>query len=181
MTNDLRPDEPLDRFLTCAITLIVILLIAIMASACSPRVIETIHTEYRDTTIYKELIRDSLIQVPIPLEKNQAIVNTDDTSHLETSVAVSNAYVTSDGLLHHDLSNRHDATLPAIVPIYYHFTHSVTSSESAQIMTRIVEVEKPLSKIRSLKIGAFWWLLGAVLALGGWTFRKPILKLIRKF
>ena len=44
-----------------------------------------------------------------------------------------------------------------------------------------VKVEKPLSVAQKAKIGAFWWLLGAVLALGAWTFRKPILALLKKF
>jgi len=177
-TNE--PYEPIDRFLTCAIALIVILVFAILVSACSPRVIETIHTEYRDTTIYKELIRDSIIQVPIPLESNQAIVCTDDTSHLETSVAVSDAFVTGDGRLHHTLANRHDATLLAIVPIHYHSTATVAHTETTQIVTRTVEVEKPLSKWKSWQLAAFPWLLGLLGLAGLWTFRKPILRIFAK-
>lgn len=42
-----------------------------------------------------------------------------------------------------------------------------------------VKVEKPLSAWKSAKIGAFWWLVAALLALLIWTFRKPILKLIK--
>lgn len=43
-----------------------------------------------------------------------------------------------------------------------------------------VKVEKPLSFGQSVKIRAFWWLLGIALALGLWTFRKPLLRLITK-
>lgn len=42
-----------------------------------------------------------------------------------------------------------------------------------------VQVAAPLSFAQRAKIGAFWWLFGAVLALGAWVFRKPILKMIR--
>lgn len=42
-----------------------------------------------------------------------------------------------------------------------------------------VKVEKPLSAWKSAKIGAFWWLVAALLALLIWTFRKPILNLIK--
>lgn len=42
---------------------------------------------------------------------------------------------------------------------------------------KIVQVEKPLSAWRTFKIGAFWWLLGAVVLLLLWTFRKLIFKL----
>lgn len=37
-----------------------------------------------------------------------------------------------------------------------------------------VKIEKPLSRWQSLKIGAFWWLCGAVVLLLLWTFRKLI-------
>jgi len=37
-----------------------------------------------------------------------------------------------------------------------------------------VEVEKPLSWWQGFRIDAFWWLLGAVVALLLWTFRKLI-------
>ena len=43
-----------------------------------------------------------------------------------------------------------------------------------------VKVEKELSAGQKAKIGAFWWLLGLVAALGAWTFRKPLLSLITK-
>ena len=43
--------------------------------------------------------------------------------------------------------------------------------------TKIVEVEKPLSGWRKWQIGAFWWLVGAVVLLLLWTFRKLIFKL----
>lgn len=42
-----------------------------------------------------------------------------------------------------------------------------------------VKVEKPLSAWKSFQIAAFWWLLGAVIALLAWIFRKPILKLLK--
>lgn len=45
--------------------------------------------------------------------------------------------------------------------------------------TRIpVQIEKPLSWAQKTKLGAFWWLLGAVVALLAWTFRKTLLKLL---
>ena len=42
-----------------------------------------------------------------------------------------------------------------------------------------VEVSKPLSWWENAKIRAFWYLLGAVLLLLLYVFRKPLLKLIR--
>lgn len=37
-----------------------------------------------------------------------------------------------------------------------------------------VKVEQPLSWWQKAKLGSFWWLLGAVVALVLWTFRKVI-------
>ena len=47
--------------------------------------------------------------------------------------------------------------------------------------TTLVEkkVEKPLSPMQKAKIGAFWWLLGALAAALVWMFRKPILAFIK--
>ena len=43
-----------------------------------------------------------------------------------------------------------------------------------------VQVEKPLSWGKRAKIGAFWWLVLAVVGLAAWTFRKPLGGLITK-
>lgn len=42
-----------------------------------------------------------------------------------------------------------------------------------------VEMEKPLTAIQSLKLRGFWPLLGLVVLLLAWTFRKPLLKLLK--
>lgn len=41
------------------------------------------------------------------------------------------------------------------------------------------KVEKELTAGQKAKIGAFWWLVLAVAGFAGWTFRKPILKLLK--
>lgn len=150
MTNDLRPDEPLDRFLTCAITLVIILLIAIMATACSPRVITQIHNVH-DTTYVEHFRIDSIFHRDSIYVKDKG-----DTVWIYKELWREKYKYIRD-------------------------TVAVVRVDSVAVeREKIVEVEKPLTKIQSLKMGAFWWLLGAVLALGGWTLRKPILKLIKR-
>ena len=39
-----------------------------------------------------------------------------------------------------------------------------------------VKVEKPLTWWQNARIWAFWWLLGAVVALLAWVFRKPLMR-----
>ena len=44
-----------------------------------------------------------------------------------------------------------------------------------------VEVERKLSPGQKAKIGAFWWLVLAVVGLGVWTFRKPLLSIVKRW
>ena len=44
-----------------------------------------------------------------------------------------------------------------------------------------VKVEKPLTWWQRLRMGAFWWLLILSVSLLIYTFRKPILTLLRRF
>ena len=42
-----------------------------------------------------------------------------------------------------------------------------------------VQVEKPLSAWKRAKIGAFWWLVSALILCAGWIFRKPIVAILK--
>lgn len=153
---------------------LVFLLVLCLAS-CSPRISGGLEKEketgtsieYRDTTIW----RDSLIRVPIPLEKDQVIANLGDTSRLETSVATSVAFIGKDGLLHHSLENKR-GTLDTVVKIPSRMIWTSITNTSRETITKEVKVEKELTWWQKFRIGAFWWLLGAVAALLLWTFRK---------
>ena len=157
--------------------ILLIVLFALCISSCSPRIVEKIVTEYRDTTIYKETIKDTTVYVPLPLGKDQAIVHVGDTSHLETQVAVSEAFVGKDGFLHHSLENKKES-LPVVVPIRSMTIQ--TKVNSAQIITKYEYVEKPLSRWKEFKLGSFWWLLAGLILSLGWIFRKPILSILKK-
>lgn len=153
--------------------------VILAACSCSPKLTPGTNTviEYRDSTIYKETVKDSLIFVPIPLGKDQAIVHLGDTSRLETSVARSVAYVGSDGLLHHSLENKSDEKLPVVVPIKSVEIFSGVSHKEAHTITQYVEVEKSLSWWQKFRQGAFWWLI--LLCLVG--FRREIFAIVKKF
>ena len=154
MTNAGYPDEDpiriIDRFLTCAIALIVILLVAIAVSACSPRVIETIHYQH-DTTYVERVQIDSVY-------KRDSI------------------YVKDKGdtvWIYKELWREKYK--------YLRDTVAVVRVDSVAVeREKIVEVEKPLSKWKSWQLEAFPWLLGLLGIAGLWTFRKPLLKLIKK-
>ena len=130
-------------------------------------------TEYRDSTAW----RDTTIYVPIPLESDQAIVQVGDTSHRETSVAESDAWVGADGLLHHNLRNKPGRIAAGVkIPERFLYTGVKNTKEKARIITREVRVEKKLNLWQRFRIGAFWWLLGLVL----FAYRKQLLAAIMR-
>lgn len=107
--------------------------------------------EQRDSTVIHYIdsvrIRDSLVLVDIPRESSsrETIAAPSDTSHLETSVAESDAWVDTTGRLHHTLDNKSGEKLPVIVPVYDRVRSTDKAISHTITITR--EVEKPLS----------WW------------------------
>ena len=147
------------------------LLLVLCLASCSPRIIREVitetHTIVKDSTIW----RDTTIRVPIPLEKDQAIVTIGDTSELETSIARSTAYIDSTGRLKHTLENKR-GQIETTVKIPARMIWTSVTNNRAEILKQEVMVEKPLSWWQKFRMDAFWWLIGAVAALLLWTFRK---------
>ncbi len=138
-------------------------LLVLCLASCSPRVITETETviQYRDRIVTDTAV----VEIPVEVEK---IVTRDTVSHLENTYARSDAMV-SEGFLHHSLES-----IPQYikVPVEVHVTD--TLYKEAEIRTETVEVEKPLSWWQKFRMDAFWWLLGAVVLLLLWTFRKLI-------
>ena len=162
MTNDNyqpRGQKPWEHVVALVALLGVVLML--LFSGCSPKWMVETKIEYRD-----RIVRDTTtVEIPHEVEK---IVTRDTVSRLENSYAKSDAVV-SGGFLYHSLESK-----PQVieVPVEVHVTD--TLYKEAEIIEKEVEIEKPLSWWQKAKIGSFWWLLGAVLALLLWTFRKFI-------
>ena len=113
---------------------------------CSaPRVVQDYQRDsvciiVKDSTIFK----DSVVLVEIPTERERLVAAATDTSHLETSVAWSEAYV-ADGKLFHTLQNK-DALLPVKITIPEKVHTEQREKAMIYKQTEIVEVEKELSK-----------------------------------
>jgi len=104
--------------------------------ACSPKIVE--HTERvieRDTVVKMVKVP---IEIQVPVEVHMAVE--EDSSHLETSVAESDAWVDREGKIHHTLYNK-DVTLKSIDWVPY---TTVTTGQK-DVITNVVEVEKKLS------------------------------------
>lgn len=158
-------------------SVLVVVLFSLL-SGCSPKIVERVATvtvtEVRDSTAW----RDTTIYIPIPLESDQAIVHVGDTSHRETSVAESEAWIGKDGMLHHSLRNKSEARIAydLKLPEHWLYTTVTNTKEHEHSIIKDVKVEKPLSWWQKFRIRAFWWLLGGVLVLLAITFRKPLMR-----
>lgn len=144
-----------------------------------------VHNHDSHSVVDSTSVRDSTIHAPLPVENSQNILPAILPSHLETSLAVSDAYVDSLGL-HHTLRNKEDS-LAVTVPVveHYHYESHNQQSDSTSVHSdsekeTVTEyVEKPPTWWQKFRLGAFWWLVSALAAALVWIFRKPILKLIR--
>ena len=184
MAANHKPPEHQDnswlRFVFWLGVVLTVILCSFAFHSCSTiKYVDRWNTEYRDSTIYQKERYDSLIYVPIPLEKDQVIAHLGDTSRLETSVAKSEAFVGGDGFLHHKLENKSDSKLPAIVPVTGTYIYTGVTQKEAHTLTKIEYRDKPLSWWQSLKIGAFWWLLGGLVLCLVILFRKPLAALLK--
>ena len=123
-------------------------ILLVMVASCSPRIIETIRYQ-RDTTYVQQVKVDSVYR------RDSVFVREKGDTVFIYKERIRDRYV------------------------FRHDTLRLVKVDSVAVeRVKEVKVEKPLSAWKSAKIGAFWWLVAAVLLLLLWTFRKPILKLL---
>lgn len=158
--------------------IILLALLAFLLTSCAtPRVVQDYQ---RDSVVYivkdSVILRDSVVMVTLPVESASGILPNTDTSHLETSVAESTAYIDSKGRLCHTLTNK-DALIPIkiTIPEKVHSEQWKKSMIYRQIET--VEVEKELSRWQN-----FIQVLGYGVLIAGlaWLIWK-LSKIIRPF
>ena len=120
-----------------AVIMIATIALCFLATACSPKIIERVHTEYVTQTVHH---RDT--------------VSTKDSVYIREWLKGDTVYVESfrDRYFYRD--RWRDS-------IQVREVHDTTSVE--------VKAEKSLSFAQKAKLGAFWWLLCAVLVLAGLT------------
>ena len=173
-------DDILRRIiLTLAVAGLLLILLLSVGSCCTPKTLppQIIYRDSIHTIIRDRVIRDT-VPFYVPAESSSS-VTPDDSSHLETNFASSDAWI-KDGLLHHVLKNkdgRHD------IPHETHVTDTTTTHTSETTVTpppEIVEVEKELTLWQKICIKGFPWTLGLLLACLAWIFRRPLLRLLLK-
>lgn len=140
------------------VSLIVIL--AVLTGCGTLRKVPPVETHVRDSVAVhikdSTVIHIDTVEVVIPKEESSAVNLATEPSHLETSVAESDAYVDESGKLHHTLKNKAGESFKKEVPVAEHF-HSVEASDShVESETITVEVEKPLTKFQKFENRGFW-------------------------
>lgn len=142
--------------------LLSLLFISVAVSSCGVKRYIPIENSQKDSVIIhvkdSVIYRDSIIFVQVPKESTSAILASSDSSHLETGIAESDAWV-EDGQLHHTLRNKHEQLQPISVNIPYK-VHS-TEEKRLKLATKTIiqEVEKELSwwQVLWIRTGQLAW------------------------
>ena len=130
---------------------ILLSLLFISVAVCSCGVHRYVPTEnsQKDSIIIhikdSVIFRDSIIFVQVPKESTSAIVASSDSSHLETEVAASDAWI-EEGRLHHTLRNK-EKLQPIEVKLPVKIHSELESRQQLAAKTVIQVVEKELT----------WW------------------------
>ena len=150
------------------------MLLLLLPACCPCRRIETSAADSVrvETRVHREVVRDT-VMIPLPRESERVVVR-DTVSRLETSLALSEARINSDGTLSHSLANR-TVRLPAAVECETVLRDSVVWRD--RIVTRTVETERQLSGWQRFRLRWFW-ILAVVTAL---LLRSRIAALMRIF
>lgn len=113
------------------------------------------------------VVHTELVGVAIPLE-NHSIITKSEKSHLETSVAASDASIDSLGLLHHTLVNKKDSIKTKI-----QYVDKISYRDSIEVKEVPVEVPVPvryIPKFYKFTFALFWIFVLFI-----------VIKVIRKF
>lgn len=125
----------------------IILSCGFFAVSCStPKVVQD---SLRDSVviIVKDtvILKDSIVLAEIPKESDKSVVVVTDTSVLETIVAKSVAFITSEGNLCHTLTNK-DALLPIKITIPERAHTELRNQSVVNKQVEYITVEKELSR-----------------------------------
>ena len=128
------------------------MLLLFLFSCAAPRVIEqtqrdSLYIEYRERIVHDTVMYE-------PPQESTCTQTKDTTSHLETSLAESDASIV-DGVLYHSLRNK-----PQKIPVPVVVTVHDTTVVQGSVRTEIVEVPAKLTKAQERWIRLGKWATG---------------------
>lgn len=139
--------------------------------------VDSVSVETTIETTYEPV--DVALEFPQQSETN---VTPKDSSHVETDLAFSDAWI-ENGILHHLIKNK-----PGQLKGTAFTPHTTEKSNKDAVKIREVsvpepypvEVERELTLTEQIKLAVFWYLVGAVIVSIVFIFRKPFLTVLRK-
>ena len=169
--------------------LIVTLLAVLLLAGCrSPKqVVKTTPVYLHNTDsvkieyIERVVIDTVTVEVAVPAESALQVIP-DSASHLETMLAVSDAWINPDGTLGHSLNNKAQsikAEVPVPVKTIEQKSEASSINEAPVPYPEYVEVERNFSMWEKFRLKAFWYLTAYLIISMVWKFRKPLLALIK--
>lgn len=136
-----------------------------------------------NTTIHERIVTiHDTVTLYIPVESHSSVG--EDSSHLETDFATSDAWIDSVGKLHHNIDSK-----PQEVPVPVDVHVPVADTSKYESHTKIdsipypvpyeVPVEKELTWWQETQMRGFWVLLVGLVVFVAWKTRKVWLKLLK--
>lgn len=155
--------------------IIVFFIILLAVVSCCPTRQLTTSTQDSvrvETVVRYERVLDTVF-IEIPVEVVRQTVR-DTTSHLETSYAVSDARITTDGALFHSLENKpQKKPIPTEKEVIYR--DSIFYRD--KIVKKSVPVERELTWWQQTQMKGFWIVLAILVV----ACRKKIFAVVRRF
>ena len=150
--------------------IIIVLPIILLISCCANKHIQEVpireieKIEYRDSIIH---VRDT-IKIFLPVEEKEVSTRR-DSSHLETSIAKSDAWIDTSGNLNHTLKNKRNKALETLRDTIF-ITNNVTEYKQKEVPVEVPVPEPYIPKI-------FWYITIYAGISAAVTITKIILKL----
>lgn len=170
-------------YLTCLLSLA---LVGCKTQKQIPATLPPVVLNNSDSVRVETIVKTIYVPVEVAMDlprQSESNATTNDSSHVETDLAFSDAWVDNDGILHHNIENKPGQLKgEAFVPQ----TTEQTSKESVKVkevpvpQPYPVEVERKWTLMEQIKLAAFWYLVGAVLISAIYIFRKALLTALRK-
>ena len=163
-------------------------LMSLLSTSCSPKIVESVRTEYevRDSIIvqiHEKIIKDTVtLEIPQIIEK--VVVPQSEPSHLENAYAQSDAFIDSLGFLHHSLETKHQE-IAKEVEVSVADTNTFHWNKERYSSVKKVTIEKSLTLWQRVRLFGFYVLLAALPIAANWKTLWPIirklLQIIKKF
>ncbi len=116
-------------------------------------------------------------------KQSETKITKEDSSHVETDLAESDAWINDDGTLGHSIKNKEGQIKSTV---YVPHTTATTNKEAVKEkeipvpQPYPVEVEREFTVMEQFKLAVFWYLAGAMAVSLIILFRKPLLTIFRK-